>query len=129
MEGRDMGLDAWAFATRSDLIGDAVVDFDVPEAATTTLTRWRSHYLLHEWMDRLYRARGGRDAAFSCVNVRVEAADLDALEECAADIWATGGDETWPDYEPAHRRADAEFLAAARRAIAEGLAVVYRPWT
>ena len=71
-----MGLDMFAFTTTEEI---QEVDF-CEEIAITQIFYWRKHPNLHGWMERLYEAKGGSQN-FNCVPVRLNAADLDALEQ------------------------------------------------
>ena len=71
-----MGLDMYAFATRT--APATPVDFNAGESQE--LAYWRKHPNLHGWMEHLYRAKGGTADDFNCVNLQLDAADLDALE-------------------------------------------------
>jgi hypothetical protein len=66
----------FAFATAEEI--DAV-DFDQP-ADSVEIFYWRKHPNLHGWMKRLYVERGGTEV-FNCVPVRLDATDIDALEQ------------------------------------------------
>jgi len=41
---------------------------------------WRKHYVLHEWMENLYKNRGGIES-FNCVKLRIYEEDLNNLEK------------------------------------------------
>lgn len=123
-----MGLDAWGLTIKAELIGDRMVDVDVPEAETREIAYWRKHHSLHEWMESLYRSKGGTAKEFNCTAVRLAVTDLDQLERFIADAWGKHGDDPHDGYNPIHKRADVEFLAAARRAIVDGMAVLYHAW-
>ena len=71
-----MGLDMFAYTTTADI---PAVDFDDPGDAAEFFY-WRKHPNLHGWMEALYRAKGGSDQEFDLNTVRLEPADLNALE-------------------------------------------------
>ena len=74
-----MGLDMYAYATR-DLAPASDVDFVVSDdASPEEIYYWRKHPDLHGWMQRLYTAKGGTDADFNCVNLRLREEDLLSL--------------------------------------------------
>lgn len=127
-----MGLDMYACASRND-IGDKQVDFDIPEVGEGhELIYWRKFNRLHGWMEKLYFAKGGTDAEFNCVPVRLTVEDLDRLEfELDEEHMPTtegfffGGDEPLGDERKESVR---EFLLAARTALTNGLIVYYSAW-
>ena|SRR5690554_4268140 len=90
---------------------------------------WRKHPNLHGWMEQLYRAKGGQDDTFNCVNVALTADDLDRLE---ADIRADALPFTegffFGTTRPDEIELDLDFIAKARAAIAEGKTVFYTSW-
>ena len=51
-----MGLDMLAFETSET--PESEVDFRRP-VAMSRLHQWREHHHLHEWMEGLYRCKGG----------------------------------------------------------------------
>ena len=71
-----MGLDMFAYTTFEAIAGS--VDFEAKDV--TELHYWRKHPDLHGWMRLLYREKDGTDSEFNCVNVRLDAKDLDRLE-------------------------------------------------
>ena len=129
-----MGLDQFAYAG----IGD-----DKEEIAY-----WRKHNRLHGWMEDLYRDRGSRVTeeglgnSFNCVPVQLTLSDLEQLEAHVEgkSLPKTGGfffgNDSY-DYEDEdknanggyyHKEADLQFIADARKAIAEGKEVYYDSW-
>src|ERR1700690_335349 len=74
---QDMGLDMFAYTTTADI---SAVDFDDP-TDSDELFYWRKHPNLHGWMEALYRTKGGIDDDFNVAPVRLDATDLDALEQ------------------------------------------------
>lgn len=119
-----MGLDMFACITRAPI---AAVDFANPEDAQE-VAYWRKHPNLHGWMEDLYYRKGGRKT-FNCTTVRLDQADLDALE-CAIrrnELPDTTGfffGESGPDRIPD----DLAFIAKAREALAAGHHVFYDSW-
>jgi hypothetical protein len=124
-KGKKMGLDMYVFATKEGL--PAPVDFPAPEAAQ--LHQWRKHPNLHGWMEELYRAKGGRQDSFNCVNVQLTADDLQELE---ADIKASNLPSTEGFFfgvsDGTELEDDLAFIAKARAAIAGNLSVFYTSW-
>lgn len=120
-----MGLDMYAFATVEPVV--AAVDFTTETA--TELAYWRKHPNLHGWMEQLYRAKGGTDADFNCVNVALTAEDLDRLE---ADTRANALPFTegffFGESNGSETEGDLAFIEKARAALAEGKTVFYTSW-
>jgi hypothetical protein len=95
---------------------------------------WRKHHHLHGWMQKLYASKTGFDAPdlFNLVYVELTSKDLDSLES------AINGGELQPtqgfffgnhtDYSIEDKYTDLEFIAKARKAIADGHHVVYSSW-
>ena len=121
-----MGLDMYAYTTAEEV---SEVDFSVSDS--TELYYWRKFNALHGWMQDLYYAKGGKSDEFNCDNVRIDAEDLDDLEE----VLKKGllrpvdgfffGSQTVEAYQI--ERAS-EFIGKARAALAEGLSVYYSSW-
>jgi hypothetical protein len=90
---------------------------------------WRKHPDLHGWMERLYRAKGGKDPSFNCNSVRLMTQDLDDLERAVktANLPSTSG-FFFGQSEPRDRQGDLEFIDKARAAIAAGDTVYYDSW-
>lgn len=123
-----MGLDQYAYKTTGKVNGK--VDFDEPEN-TEKFFQWRKHSDLQGWMEKLYRAKGGKDEYFNCTPVVLTLDDLDSLEN---DIrqhklpTTTGfffGQSYGNDYELAD---DLDFIDKARRAVKDGYTVYYSSW-
>ena len=79
---------------------------------------WRKHYELHEWMERLYRERGGTEQ-FNCVPLPLSLEDIDRLQ---ADTASNADVSEWTR---GQRQRVLDFIALARRYIAEGYSVFY----
>lgn len=120
-----MGLDMYAFRSRETV---AAVDFSYP-ADAEQFGYWRKHPDLHGWMEELYRQKGGAAEIFNCKPVRLDSADLDALEAAIRgdDLPETSGfffgESTLED-----REGDLVFVGLARQAIADGFSVYYDSW-
>jgi hypothetical protein len=124
-----MGLDMYAF-TAPRAIVTAEVDFKpTDKSGVAELHYWRKHPDLHGWMEALYRRKGGASADFNCDTLNLSAADLDELEAAIQSrvlpstsgffFGASDGSEIDDDL---------AFIAQARAALAEGLAVYYDSW-
>jgi len=120
-----MGLDMYAFTTTKT--PETAVDFTAE--AAQEIAYWRKHPDLHGWMEQLYRAKGGTDADFNCVNVALDAEDLHRLER---DIRHQALPHTegffFGTSRPDEIDLDLAFIEKARAAIAEGKTVFYTSW-
>ena len=120
-----MGLDMYATLYRAVDAQNIQTDiFDEEEVAP--LFQWRKHPNLHGWMEHLYRAKGGTSKEFNGNSVRVDSADLDALEKAVIEgrlPYTTGF--FFGRSEPKHAQYDHDFLKLARSAIANGYVVFY----
>ena len=72
-----MGLDQYIYGIAK--VVDREVDFDIDEDPVQ-LAYWRKHPDLHGWMERLYRAKGGKAESFNLSPVKLSLAELTALE-------------------------------------------------
>lgn len=81
-----MGLDQFAYHCKPELLGSNQIDFDqiLDRTTRTEFFYWRKHPDLHGWMEELYRSKGGVEE-FNCVAVRLERADIDALNVAISD--------------------------------------------
>lgn len=123
-----MGLDMYAMTTT--ITPDAPVDFTIADdIPVTRLYYWRKHPDLHGWMEQLYRAKGGIEAAFNGDKLVLTLADLDALETAVRgqSLPYTVG-FFFGESEPEFAEDDLEFIAKARDAIRDGLTVYYDSW-
>jgi len=120
-----MGLDMYACTTSQDI---PEVDFEDPHDAAR-LFYWRKHPDLHGWMEQLYRSKGGADDAFNLAPVRLDAADLDALEKAvtADELPETDG-FFFGVSRPEEKSLDLEFIRKAREIIGAGKKVYYTSW-
>lgn len=119
-----MGLDMYAFTTTED----TKTDFGFKVVTAEELHYWRKHPNLHGWMEALYRARGGTES-FNCVPLKLTADDLDRLEAaiCGSDLPATEG-FFFGVSDGSETEDDLDFIAKARKALAEGKTVFYDSW-
>ena len=120
-----MGLDMYALSATWK--PEKPVDFAI--GATCQLHYWRKHPDLHGWMERLYREKGGNDAVFNCVPVRLVEADLDRLEaDVRADALPLTGGFFFGASDGSEMADDLAFIAEARAAMAAGRTVFYISW-
>lgn len=121
-----MGLDMYAYVTTATL--NQAVDFPEPENYEE-LHYWRKHPNLHGWMEKLYRSKKGSDEEFNLAPLLLTVDDLAKLER---DIEKNRLPETcgffFGQSTGAERHDDLEFVAKARRAIAEGKTIFYVAW-
>lgn len=120
-----MGLDMYALTTTEKF--PAPVDFEPQQA--NQIHYWRKHPNLHGWMEALYREKGGSAATFNCVNVVLDRADLDKLEDAIrnARLPHTTGFFFGESHGTEHAD-DLAFIRNAREAMAAGLTVFYSSW-
>lgn len=131
-----MGLDMCAYKLRLEE-GKKLpnVDADMSDenediiGLDTDFWYWRKHPDLHGWMERLYREKGGDSPDFNCNNVNVAAEDLDDLEKAvnAESLPSTSG-FFFGQSCAEDKEGDLEFIAAARKAIADGYLIYYTSW-
>lgn len=115
----------YAFKTTEQVVD---TDFEGPEDSTE-IGRWWKHPNLHGWMEGLYREKQGGQVVFDCATVRLNLADLDALQEAVEEgsLPVTRG-FFFGESQPEDRDLDLAFIAKAREAIAEGFVVFYDSW-
>jgi hypothetical protein len=120
-----MGLDMYAFTTAAEI---TAVDFKQPKSCTE-LFYWRKHPDLHGWMEALYRLKGGAQKDFNVSPVRLDLADLDALEAAiqGGKLPFTEG-FFFGESQPEDKLDDLDFIAKARAALAKGMKVFYTSW-
>jgi hypothetical protein len=120
-----MGLDMYAFA--STIQPASPVDFDIPPDAL--LCQWRKHPNLHGWMEKLYRAKGGREENFTVTTVQLTLDDLDQLEFDVKNKRLPHTDGFFFGVSQAqHDIETLAFIERARAAIGDGKTVYYYPW-
>lgn len=119
-----MGLDMYAFETRTPI---AEVDFESPNERLN-IARWRKHPNLHGWMEALYYRKGGVAEDFNCVRVRLDAADIDALEDAVLNNrLPITTDRFYGESGPERVNDDLWFVRTARADIANGWFIYYEP--
>lgn len=124
-----MGLDMYAFTAKPDAIANPIeINLDTI-GEVTQIYAWRKHPNLHGWMCDRYLEKGGPDQCFNCIPIQLTLEDIDRLEE---DIRAGNLPETFGPFfretDGTEQQGDLEFVARARAAIADGLAVIYDSW-
>ena len=120
-----MGLDMYAYITDTDV---PEVAFEQPDDAIL-LFCWRKHPNLHGWMERLYRKKGGDFEDFNLETVRLDAADIDALERDVVKHRLPGTvGFFFGRSRPEDQKHDMEFIHRARDALARGKRVFYIAW-
>jgi hypothetical protein len=71
-----MGLDMYAYSMSEDAVID---DFSYDrDYATTEIRYWRKHNALHNWMEKLFRSKGGTNT-FNCIPLRLSKEDMELL--------------------------------------------------
>ena len=111
-----MGLDQYAMA-RKEGQEDQEISY------------WRKHPNLQGWMEQLYREKGG-EGEFNCVDVELNAANLDQLEYDLQfnQLPETQGFFFGDNSDDYYSWQDREFIANAREYIREGYKVIYTSW-
>jgi hypothetical protein len=121
-----MGLDMYAFKTPRAV---PATDFEVPEEEVEQIAEWRKHPKLHGWMKALYYERGGKGEHFDCDTLRLDPADIDALEKAVlADQLPETHGFFFGESQPEDKELDIAFIAEARKAFADGYSVFYDSW-
>ena len=119
-----MGLDMYAFTTDTKI---EETGFKFPENAVQ-IACWRKHPNLHGWMEQLYIEKGGEEL-FNCECVRLDAADIDALEQVVnEDALPHTTGFFFGESRPEDKTDDVLFIQNARKALAAGLNVFYTSW-
>ena len=123
-----MGLDQYAFSVQKTRI-ILEVDIDSEVFCGEALHCWRKHPDLHGWMQRLYKAKGGLDPEFNLSAVHLNTSDLNRLESSILQrkLPKTGG-FFFGESDGTEYADDLDFVAKARLAINNGLAVFYIAW-
>ena len=122
-----MGLDQYAMARKGESKTDEE-GFEYYEVSME-LAYWRKHPNLQGWMQDLWYTKGG-EGEFNCVDLELEAEDLDLLEESLDEeaLPETTGFFFGTDSSDYYAEADREFIVQARAAIKQGYTVVYSSW-
>ena len=120
-----MGLDSYACIIEKSFVSSDV-DFEVDEDSLQKFHYWRKHHDLHDWMERLYKAKGGQNPQFNLSGLSLNGADLDALEKAinTGDLPETSG-FCFSHSSRSELDHDLEFIRQAREALKDGMAVIY----
>lgn len=121
-----MGLDMFAMTMAT--APTTPVDFQTKETETSELHYWRKHPNLHGFMESLYYSKGGKEESFNCVNVQLDANDLDHLEKCINENSLPQTSGFFFGYSRDDKKDDLQFVKSAREAIANGQTVFYTSW-
>ena len=120
-----MGLDMYAFKKTEQVVD---TNFERPEDSTE-ISSWWKHPNLHGWMEELYREKNGGQAVCDCATVRLDLADLDALQEAVEEGNLPVASGFFPcDRPPEDRDLDLALITKAREAITDGFVVFYSWW-
>ena len=138
-----MGLDQYAYArkgepqletqtyTCEDLEGNEFERTETQEIweDQMELAYWRKHPNLQGWMEQLWREKGG-EGEFNCVDVELDAADLEKLEQDIdyGDLPETEGFFFGNPSDDRYREGDLEFIRTAREHLSMGYKIVYTSW-
>jgi hypothetical protein len=127
-----MGLDMFAFKTKQTV---PTPETQGEDRVAEQIAYWRKHPNLHGWMEELWLSRGNKSeiealgSNFNCVAVELTLDDLANLErDVMADNLPVTGGFMFGASRPEHYAEDMAFIAAARKAIAEGYKVYYDSW-
>ena len=138
-----MGLDQYAFARKGEPV-DTTEDYTYQDFDGNTHTEqrtsvsyeeehevayWRKHPNLQGWMENLWRMKGGQ-GEFNCVDVELNAANLDQLEYDVRfnQLPDTVGFFFGENSDYTYRSADEGFIREARQFLADGYKIVYTSW-
>jgi len=91
---------------------------------------WRKHADLNEWMTQLALWKGVVHSPneFNCVDLFLDAKDIDNLERAITQGLPHGEGFFWGSSNDKDAELDKEFIVKARKEIAEGKQIVYRCW-
>ena len=115
-----MGLDPFAY--------------DVDKAHNKTeLAYWRTVPYFQGWLENMWESKGrplDESGEFNCVPVDLTKEDLDSLEQSleSNSLPETTGFFFGHNSDNVYRQQDVEFIAVARKALDNGLKVVYDSW-
>ena len=124
-----MGLDQFAYEAKKS---KALSNFNCPKKFIVNFDfdYWRKFYGLQNWMENLYREKGGTEKVFNCIPLRLTEQDLERLDR------DSDSDEFYEDryfqtleeekeHEVEHLK---DFIKNAKQAITEGYVVYYDSW-
>ena len=132
-----MGLDQWAYA-RDPRVEVTEEENEYGECDIHIMD-WRKHNRLQGYMEQVWLEQGGEYGeswgdGFNGKDVKLGKEEIDALEEAIAnrDLPETSGfffgNDSYDDYEHpdwGYLKSDQEFIAEARKLLAEGFEVYY----
>ena len=138
-----MGLDQYAFARKGEPV-EATEDYTyedfegnrhveqrtyVSYEEEHEIAYWRKHPNLQGWMENLWRAKGN-SGEFNCVDVELNAANLDELEYDIRfnQLPDTQGFFFGKNSDVEYKEADEEFIREARQYLSDGYKIVYTAW-
>jgi len=118
-----MGLDQYAKAVKGLQNEDGEWDQQYE------LAYWRKHPNLQGYMENLWRQNGG-EGVFNCEEVELQDTCLDELERTikASKLPPTEGFFFGPDSDEEYYNEDLQFIANARKALADGYRIMYSSW-
>ena len=122
-----MGLDQYAKKVKREYNHETLTETIVK----TEIGYWRKHNALEGWMANLWRSRG-MEGEFNCQVVQLTKENLDNLENDVKKgvLPQTEGfffgNDTSQDEE--YKKMDLEFIAKARKCLANGFDVEYTSW-
>lgn len=118
-----MGLDQYAKAVKG------LQDEDGNWDKEYELAYWRKHPNLQGYMENLWRQNGG-EGVFNCSEVELQDTCLDELERTVktSKLPSTEGFFFGPDSDEEYYNEDLQFIANARKALADGYRIMYTSW-
>jgi hypothetical protein len=122
-----MGLDMYAYATEEATSAEGFQALGLEKSAE--FFYWRKHPNLHGWMETLYRSKGGTAENLTCIPVRLDPADLDALEVgVKGDALPVTEGFFFGVSDGSEKADDLEFIRKAREATAKATPSSIRVW-
>ena len=116
-----MGLDMYAYRKSN-------------KAEAIEIATWRKHNMLHGWMEKLYKTKGGT-GKFNCEAVNIEKNDLIRLKHDIDNFnfektegFFFGSAYTEEQYEEYYKEEDLNFIISAHEALDNGEEVFYDSW-
>ena len=123
-----MGLDQYAKKVKREYNHETLTETIVK----TEIGYWRKHNALEGYMSDLYRTKTGDQGEFNCKTLPLDKDDLDTLEavilrgNLPETVGFFFGDCTKDNKE--YQETDLEFIAKARKCLANGFDVEYTSW-
>ena len=123
-----MGLDQYAKKVKRDYNHETLTE----TITKTEIAYWRKHNALEGLMAGLYREKTGDEGEFNCKTLSLDSDDLDNLEKVvkAGDLPETVGFffGSCTKHNEEYKQIDLEFIAKARKCLANGFEVEYTSW-